>query len=92
MSGANCIELIIPVDLQGRTAYCLDTLPDTVPLYGREGLEFMKTENLRSVGMLMRMYADSWDNLDIDKLKEKLERRRTISGGSTSSHGDPQPS
>ncbi len=42
--------------------------------------------------MLMRMYADSWDNLDIEKLSEKQERRRTMSGGSPSSQGDPQPS
>ncbi len=40
----------------------------------------------------MRMYADSWENLDIDKLKEKQERWRTTAGGSTSSNGDPQPS
>ncbi len=71
MSGANCIELTNPVDPQGTTAYSLDTLPETVPLYVPEGVLFVKTENPRSVGMLMRMYADSWENLDIDKLKEK---------------------
>ncbi len=52
----------------------------------------MKMDNPCSVGMLMRMYADSWDNLDIEKLKEKQERRRTTSGSSTSTEGDPRPS
>ncbi len=92
LSGANCIELTNPVDPQGTTAYCLDTLPEMVPLYCEEGVLFVKTENPFSVGMLMRMYADSWDNLDKDKVKEKQERRRTMSGSSTSSQGDPQPS
>ncbi len=92
MSGTNCIELVNPVDLQGATAYCMDILPDMVPLCGPEGVLFMKTENPHSVGMRMRMYADTWDNLDIDKLKEKQERMMTMSGGSTSSHGNPQPS
>ncbi len=78
LSGANCIKLTNPVDLQRTTAYCLDTLPEMVPLYGPEDVLFMKTENPRSVDMLMRMYAHSWENLDIDKLKEKQERRRTL--------------
>ncbi len=90
-SGDNCIELVNPVDLQGATVYCMDTLPETVPLYGPEGVLFMKTENPRSVGMLMRMYADTWDNLDKDKLR-KQETKMTTSGGSTSSHGNRQPS
>ncbi len=92
LSGANCIELTNTVDPQGMTAYCMDTLPEMVRPYSPEGVLFMKTKNPHSVGMLMRMYADFWENLDIDKLKEKQERRRTTSGRSTSSHGDPQPS
>ncbi len=60
-----------PVDLQGTTAYCLDILSEMVPLYGAEGVLFVKTDNPCSVGMLMRMHSDFWDNLDIDKLKEK---------------------
>ncbi len=92
VSGANCIELSNPVDTQGTTVYCLETLSETVPLYGLDGVLSMKTDNPGSVGMLMRIYTDSWDNLDIDKLREKQERRRTMSGGSTSSQGDPQPS
>ncbi len=83
--GVNCIELTNPMDPQGTTAYCLDTLPEMVPLYILEGVLFMKMDNHRTVAMLMRIYADSWDNLDIEKLKEKQERRKTMSGGSTSS-------
>ncbi len=64
LSGANCIVLTNPVDPQGMTAYCLDIRPNTVPLSGPEGLLFMKMENPLSVGILMRMYSDSWDNLD----------------------------
>ncbi len=90
LSSDNCIELVNPVDPQGAPAYCMDTLPETAPLYGPEGVLFMKTENPRSAGMLIRMYADTSDNLDIDKFKEKQERKRTTSGGSSSSHGDPQ--
>ncbi len=68
---------------------CMDTLPETVPLYGPEGVLFVKTENPHSAGMLMRIYADTCDNLDRDKLKEKQERIRTTSSGSTSSQGNP---
>ncbi len=92
LCGANSIELTNPVDPEGMTAYCLDTLPATVPLHGPEGVLFMKSENQHSVGILMRSYTDSWENLDIDKLQEKQEGRRTTSSSSTSSDGDPQPS
>ncbi len=36
LSRANCIELTNTVDPQGMTVYCLDTLPETVPLYCQE--------------------------------------------------------
>ncbi len=63
----------------------METLPDMVPHYCLEGMWFVKSDNPLTLTMQMRMYADSWDNLNVDKLKENQERQRTTSGGSSSS-------
>ncbi len=42
--------------------------------------------------MMMHMYANSWENLDIDKLLSDQERKITISGGSSHSQEDPSTS
>ncbi len=62
------------------------------PYYGPDGVLFMKTANTKSVAMMMRIYANTCDNLAIDKLKADQERRRTTSGSSSHSPDDPQPS
>ncbi len=59
LSGANCVELLNPVDRKGETTYLLEMLPGIVPLYGPEGVTFVKTDNPHTVPMQMRMYADS---------------------------------
>ncbi len=43
LSGANCIELLDPVPPKENTVYCIDILPDMVPLYRPDGMLFMKT-------------------------------------------------
>ncbi len=70
----------------------MDVLPDKFPLYSTDGVLFMKTANPKSVAMMMRMYANTWDNLEINQLKADQERRRTTSGSSSHSPDDPQPS
>ncbi len=90
LSQTNCMELLNPVDPKGDAIYCLDKLPMAVPLYGNEGITFVKTDIPCTIVMQMRLYADSWDNLNIEELKEKQERRRTTSGESSSSQTDPQ--
>ncbi len=91
LSGATCIELLSPVDPKGESIYCMDVLPEEFPLYSPDGVFFMKTANPKSVAMMMRMYANTWDNLEIDKLMADQERR-TTSGSSSHSPDDPQPS
>ncbi len=61
-----------------------------VPLYGLEGVTFVKTDNPCIVAMQMRMYPDSWNNLNIEKLKEKQERQMTSSCVSSSSQHNSQ--
>ncbi len=63
----------------------MDVLPEEFPLYGPDGVLFVKTANPKSVAMMMRMYANTWD-----KLKANQERRRTTSGSSSHSPDDPQ--
>ncbi len=92
MSESNCIELLNPVNPRGEPVYCMDALPDEIPLYGRDGVMFVKTRKTKTVAMMMRMYANSWENLEIDKLLYDQERKRTISGGSTHSQEDPSTS
>ncbi len=59
LSGANCIELLDPVPPKGTTVYCIDTLPEMVTLYGPDGMLFVKTEEPSTLGMMMKMYAES---------------------------------
>ncbi len=92
LSGANCIELLSPVDPKGELTYCMDVFLDEFPLYVPDGVLFMKTASPKSMAMMMRIYINTWDNLEIDKLKADQERRRTTSGISSHSPDDPQPS
>ncbi len=52
----------------------------------------MKTNKMKTVAMMMRMYANSWENLEIDKLLADQERKRTLSGSSSHSQEDPSTS
>ncbi len=90
LSQTNCNELLNPMDLKSNAIYCLDMLPMAVPIYGPEGVTFVKINNQYTVAMQMHLYSDSWDNLNIEELKEKQKRRRTTSGGSSTSPTDPQ--
>ncbi len=47
----------------------MDVLPDEFLLYVPDGVLFMKMGNAKSVAMIMSMYSNNWDNLEIDKLK-----------------------
>ncbi len=89
LSESNCIEFLNPVNPRGEPVYCMDALPDKVTIYGPDGVMFVKTRNMKTVAMMMRMYANSWENLEIDKLLSDQERKRTISGGSSHSQEDP---
>ncbi len=92
LTGANCIELLNPVDPKEKSTYCMDIRPDEFPLYGPDGVLFVKTANPKSMAMMMFMYANTCDNLELDKLKADQERRRTTSGSSSHCPDDPQPS
>ncbi len=92
LSGANYIELVSPVNLKGEATYYMDVLPDEFPLYGSDGVLFVKMANPKSVAMMMCMYANTSDNLEIDKLKADQKKRRTASGSSSHSPDNPQPS
>ncbi len=85
LSGANCKELLSLVDPKQESTYCMDALPDELPLYGPDVVLFMKMANPKSVAIMMRMYPNTWDNLEIDKLKADQDRRRTTSGSSSHS-------
>ncbi len=63
----------------------MDALPDEDLLYGPDGVMFVKTRQTKTVAMMMHVYANSWENLEIDKLLSDQERKRTISGGSSHS-------
>ncbi len=63
-----------------------------VPLYDPERVMFMKTRQTKTVAMMMRKYANSWENLEIDKLLADQERKRTTSSSSWHSHGNPSTS
>ncbi len=92
LSESNCIELLNPVNPLGETVYCMDALPDEVPLYSPDGVMFVKTKQMKTVAMMMCVYANSWENLEIDKLLSDQERKRTISCSSSHSHEDPSTS
>ncbi len=53
---------------------------------------FGKVKQTKTVDMMMHIYANSWENLEIDKLVADQERNRTISGGSSHSQEDPSTS
>ncbi len=52
----------------------------------------MKMRQTKTVAMMMRVYANSWENLEIDKLLADQERKRTILDSSSHSHEDPSTS
>ncbi len=81
LSGA--IGLLCPVNPKGESTYCMDVLPDEFPLYCPVVVLFVKMANPESVAMMMCMYANTWDNLEIYKLKASQERKRTASGSSS---------
>ncbi len=78
LTESNCIELLNPVNPCGETVYCMDALPDEVPLYHPDGVMFVKMKQTKSVAMMMNVYANSWENIDIDKFLADQERKRTI--------------
>ncbi len=86
----NCMELLDHVDPKGQTTYLIENLPKTVPLYRPEGVTFVKIDNPCTMAMQTRLYADSWDNLNLEELKEKQERTRTTSGSSAASQTNSQ--
>ncbi len=90
LAQTNCIEVLDPVDLKGKSTYLLETLPKIMPLYWPEGVTLVKTEKQHTMAMQLHLFADSWDHLDIQELKEKQERRRTTSYESSSSHAESQ--
>ncbi len=92
LTEANCIELPNPVNPRGDTVYCMDALLVEVPIYGPDRVIFMKTRQTKTVTMMMRMYANSWENLEIDKLLADQERKRITSSSSSHSHDDPSTS
>ncbi len=83
LSHTNCMELLNPVELKGDSIYCLDKLPMAVPIYGPEGVMFVKTDKPRTIAIQMSLYADSWDNP-----KSRNSRRSEREGGTlqVSSH------
>ncbi len=92
LTEANCIELLNPVNPRGDMVYCMDALPVEVPLYGPDGVMFVKRRQTKTVAMMMRMYANSWENLEIDKLLADQESKRTTSSSSSHSQDDPSTS
>ncbi len=76
----------------GDTVYCMDALSVEVPLYGPDGVMFVKTRQTKTVAMMMCMYANNWENLEIDKLLADQERKKTTSSSSSHSHDDPSTS
>ncbi len=66
LTESNCIELLNPVNPHGDTVYCMDALLVEVPLYGPDGVMFVKTRQTKTVAMMIRMYANSWENLEIE--------------------------
>ncbi len=89
LTESNCIELLNPVNHRREPLYCMDELLDEVPLYGPDGVMFVKTRQTKTASMMMLVYTNSWENLEIDKLLSDQERKRTISGSSSHSHEDP---
>ncbi len=55
LTESNCIELLNPVNSLGDTVYCMDALPVEVPLYGPDGVMFVKTRQTKTVAMMMHM-------------------------------------
>ncbi len=72
----NCIEVLDPVDLKGEFTNLLETILNVVPLYGPEGVMFVKTDKPHTLAMQMHVFINSWDHLNIKELKEKQERKR----------------
>ncbi len=91
-ASTNCIELVNVVDHNGEETYCFDSNPAQVPLYGPDGVSFINKNNPKSVAMMMKLYAASWESLDIDKHRADQERKRNMLGRSSHSQDDPPPS
>ncbi len=89
LTESNCIELLNPVNPRGEPMYCMDALPVEIPLYGPDGVMFVKTRQTKTVAMMMHMYVNSCENLEIDTLLVDQERKRIISGGSFHSQENP---
>ncbi len=59
LTESNCIELLNPLNPRGEPVYCMDALPVEIPLYGTDGVMFMKMKKTKTVAMMMHMYANS---------------------------------
>ncbi len=59
LTESNCIELLNPVNPHCEPVYCMDALPVEIPLYGPDGVVFVKTKKTKTMAMMMRMYANS---------------------------------
>ncbi len=66
----------------------MDNLPKTVPLYGPEGVMFVKTDNPCTVAMQMRMYADLEDSYLNDPMGACRFRSSYTSSSLPLSYGD----
>ncbi len=74
LSTTNCIEILNPVSPRGNMVGLMNNYPETVPIYGPDSCMFMKTDEPRAVGVMMRMTAESWVRLEKDKPTEWRER------------------
>ncbi len=92
LTESNCIELLNLVTPRGDTVYCMNALLVEIPLNGPDGVMFVKTRQTKTVAMMMRMYTNTWENLEIDKLLTDQERKRNTSGSSSHSQEDPSNS
>ncbi len=86
LTGANCVELLDPE--RGHNILHGDATDHCTPLWPRRC--DVKTDSPRTMAMQIRLYADSWDNTNVADLKERQERERTTSCGSSSSQSDSQ--
>ncbi len=53
LTGTNSVELLNTMDLKGNTIYFMEMLTNAVPLYGQEGVMFVKTDNPCTMAMQM---------------------------------------
>ncbi len=90
LESTNCIELSNPVLLQGTEAIFINTIPDMVPIYGPEGVLFMKTDNPKMLGMMMHMYTETWVYLNVNDLKVNKLSGKPIPKGVIPFQSDPQ--